>query len=508
MQIVIFAAAWSLLGSISAQGAQPPAASVTGRSITAIGYFVDSGTTTVDLKTAGAIEGASGKAKVKATPGVTTVEVEAQGLTAPTHIGAEFLTFVVWAVSPEGRAANLGPLIPDDKGRARLKATTHLQSFSLFVTAEPYSVVRQPSEVLVLENNLRKDSKGKIFTVTDYKLMKRSQYEKLGNPLSLSMDLKKVPLEMYEARNAVEIAKSHSADEYASAVFSKARVGLKMAESALARKSSRKDIVSQARQASQFAEDARELAVDRQERERIAKEQAAAAAAARAEAEQKAAAEAAEARRRADEEARRQAELATAREARLKAEAAARQAQMRAEAEIAEARAQAEADRLKTQEEAARADAERARQAAAALRAQLLGQFNRILETRDTPRGLVITMADVLFATGKHDLKPATREQLAKVTGIVLAHPGLFLAIEGHTDSTGSDALNERLSKQRAATVRDYLIAQGIEDRCLTATGFGRAMPVASNETAAGRQQNRRVELIVSGEVIGVRIGR
>ena len=248
--------------------------------------------------------------------------------------------------------------------------------------------------------------------------------------------------------------------------------------------------------------------MDRQEQERITNERQAAAAAARAEAEAKAAAEAAEARRRGDEEALRQAELSAAREARLKAEAAARQAQLRAEAEIAAEKARAEADRLQAREDAARADAERARHAAESLRAQLLDQFNRILETRDTARGLVITMADVLFATGKYNLRPDAREMLAKVTGIVLAHPGLHLAVEGHTDSTGSGALNQRLSEQRAETVRGYLTTQGLDSRWVTAAGFGKIMPVASNGTAVGRQQNRRVELIVSGEVIGVRIGR
>jgi outer membrane protein OmpA-like peptidoglycan-associated protein len=486
----------------------PSAAHLTARSITAIGYFVDAGTTSVNLKSTGLIANAEGKARVRATPGVTTVNIEVQGLTPPTRLGAEFLTYVFWAVSPEGRAANLGAATLDDKGRGRIKATTHLQSFSLFVTAEPYSVVRQPSEMLVLENELRKDTKGRVFPVNEYKLMTRAQYQKLGNPLALSMDLRRVPLEMYEARNAVGIAKSRAADQYASMIFRKAEAGLKMAESALSRKASRKEIVSLARQASQFAEDARAFATDRQEQERIAQERAAAAAAAKAEAEAKAAAEAAAARRKADEEARHQAELAAAREARLRAEASARQAQMRAEAEIAATQARAEADRLQAQREAARAETERVREAAAALRAQLLEQFNRILETRDTPRGLVITMADVLFASGRHELKPVTREKLAKVTGMLIAHPGLNLAIEGHTDNTGSDALNQRLSERRAQTVRDYLMTQGMEERWLMSRGFGKTMPVASNDTAAGRQQNRRVELIVWGEVIGVRIGR
>ena len=485
-----------------------PPSGLMGRSITAIGYQVGGGATSVDLKSAGLIAQAIGSARVEAKPGATMVQAEVQRLSPPTKLGAEFLTYVLWAVSPEGRAINLGSILVDDNGRGKLKATTQLQSFSLFVTAEPYGAVRQPSEMIILENDLRKGTRGRIFTVNDYKLMRRSQYQKLGNPLALSMDLKKVPLEMYEARNAVEIATSHNADQYANAIFAKAKNALKVAENALARKMNKEEMISLARQASQFAEDARAFAVERQEQERIAQEREAAATAARAEAESKAAAEAFEAKRRADEETRRQAELAAAREARMKAEAAARQAQLRAEAEIATARAQAEADALKAREDAARADAERTRQAAQALRAQLFYQFNRILETRDTPRGLVITMADVLFDSGRYNLRMEARECLAKVSGIILAHPGLYLAVEGHTDSVGSDTLNQRLSSQRAGTVREYLISQGLDSDFVTARGFGKTMPVAGNETAGGRQQNRRVELIVSGEVIGLRIGR
>ena len=487
------------LGAAAAQDQtrQAPASSLTGRTIKAIGYNVRGGSTSVDLHSTGLIPQANGEAKVEAKPGVTAVECNIQALTPATQLGAEFLTYVLWAVSPEGRAINLGEVQSDNNGRGKLKATTQLQSFSLFLTAEPYAAVRLPSEMLVLENELRKNTKGKVFVVNDYKLMKRSQYQKLGNPLALSLDLKNVPLEMYEARNSVEIAKSRGADQYATSIFSKAESSLKMAENALARKANNKEVVSLARQTTQFAEDARAFAVERQEQERIKNEREAAAARAKADAEAKA-----------QEEARRQAELAAAREAQVKAEAAAKEASLKADAEIAAARAKSEADALRAKEEAANAEAERARQGAADLRGQLLAQFNRILETRDTPRGLVITMADVLFDTGKYDLRPDAREALAKVSGIVLGHPGLNLEVEGHTDSTGGDALNQRLSEDRANTVREYLVAQGLDGGSIVSRGFGKSMPVATNDTAAGRQKNRRVELIVSGEVIGVKIGR
>ena len=180
---------------------------------------------------------------------------------------------------------------------------------------------------------------------------------------------------------------------------------------------------------------------------------------------------------------------------------------MKAEAEAAATKAKAEADALKAKEEAAKADAEGAKKAAADLRAQLLEQFNRVLETRDSPRGLVVNMGDVLFDFGKYDLRPEAREKLAKLSGIVLAHPGLNLAVEGHTDNVGSDELNQKLSEKRAETVRAYLVGEGLADGAVTSSGFGKTTPVADNSSAAGRQKNRRVEIVVSGEIIGVKIG-
>jgi outer membrane protein OmpA-like peptidoglycan-associated protein len=451
---------------------------------------------------------AKGRARVEAKKGVTNIEVSVTDVVLPSALGTEFLTYVLWAVSTEGRAVNLGELIVDEQGNGRLKTTTQLQTFSLVATAEPYFSIRHPSELVVLENELRRNTKGRIFAPTDYKLMKRSQYEKMENPLALSVDTRNVPLEMYQARNAVDIARSRGAGEYAREIFPKAEASLKIAESLLARKASKREIASVARQTVQFSEDARALTAERQEEERIAQEKAAAADKAKAHAEAVAAAEAAEAKRRADEEARRQSELAAAREAQLRAEAAARQAKIKAEADAAAARAEIAAAKARAEEEAALAEAERARQAAEALRAQLLEQFNRILETRDTPRGLVVNLGDVLFDTAKFDLRPPAREKLARLSGIVLAHPGLILAVEGHTDSVGGDEFNQKLSESRAQAVRAFLIEQGLDTDCITAEGFGKTMPTAENTTAAGRQRNRRVEIIVSGHVIGIQVGR
>jgi len=470
-----------------AQQVQPevPAADTVKKTVTAIGYPAGK-TIEVDLTGTGLMAAGSGQAKVKAGTGATGLETQFQDMAQATTLGTEFLTYVLWAVSPDGRSNNLGEIIINRDGKGKLNTTTAFQTFSLFVTAEPYFAVRFPSEMVVLQNEVKKNTKARIFPVNDYPLMRRSEYQKMGNPLALTLDLKNVPLNMYEARNAVEIAQSRGADKYAPEIFSKTKGSLQMAENSLAQKADEKVVISYARQTVQFAEDARRLTEQRREEERIANEKAAAAAAAKAEAESKA-----------NLEAQRQAELT-----------AAKQAQMKAEADAAAAKAKAEQDALKAKEAAAFADAERSRKAAEALRAQLLEQFNRVLETRDTPRGLVVNMGDVLFATGKYDLRPEAQIVLAKLSGIILSHPGLNLAVEGYTDSVGSDDFNLKLSQQRADTVRDYLVSQGLPDNIVTATGFGKSDPVADNATPTGRQQNRRVEIVVSGEIIGVKIGK
>jgi outer membrane protein OmpA-like peptidoglycan-associated protein len=344
--------------------------------------------------------------------------------------------------------------------------------------------------VVVLVNETRKKTKGKIYPDNSYKLMKRAEYEKLGNPLGMTLDLKKVPLDMYEARNAVEIAKARGAEQYAPQVYSKAQSSLQMAENALSQDSGKNQVISAARQTIQFAEDARALAVQRELAERIEKEKEAAAAAAAAKAKAAANAQAAA-------EAQRQAELTAAKEAQMKAEAQAQASQAAAEQAATQAKAQAAAE-----------EAERAQAATAALRAQLLKELNDVLQTTDTPRGLVVNMADVLFETGKYALSTDAQLKLAKLSGIIQAHPGLNLAVEGYTDTTGAADFNMKLSQQRADTVRQFLIAQGLSADTITSKGLGEADPIADNSTAAGRKLNRRVEIIVSGKVIGVSLGK
>jgi len=370
--------------SVAQTQEEVPLSGVISRSIKAIGYQIG-GSTRVVFDGTSAAPSASGEAKVSAKPGITNIEAQVLGMPQASTIGTEFLTYVLWAITPDGRTANLGEIQINKDGDGKLNATTQLSAFALIVTAEPYFAVRLPSEVVVLENDTKKNTKGKIYPDNSYKLMRRNQYAKRGNPLALTLDLKNTPLEMYEARNAVEIAKSQRAPEYAADIYGKSTASLQMAENALTAKANKKKIIADARQTVQFAEDARALSAERQEAERIKNEREAAAAAAAAKAKAEADAQAAT-------EAQRQAELAAARQAQLKAQAELAAANAKAAADAAAARNQAEQDALKAKEEAAKAEAlraqeaaEKARRDAAALRAQLLEQFNRVLETTDTP---------------------------------------------------------------------------------------------------------------------------
>ncbi len=500
--ILLLAYASLTAGICAAQTQQPePAANVISGSIAAIAYPVGGGSTKVTMVGTPAASQANGEAKVEAKVGGTAIELRVTGMPQPTALGAEFLTYVLWTVTPDGTTTNLGEIPIDQNGEGKLVVKAQSQTFALIVTAEPYYAVHIPSELVVLANETRKNTKGKIYPDNSYKLMKRSEYSKLGNPLALKPDLKKVPLAMYEARNAVDIAKSRGAEKYAPEIFEKAQSNLQTAENVLAQDSGKNKVISAARQTIQFAEDARALAVQRETAEHIQNEKEAAAAAAAAQAKAQADAQAAA-------EAKRQAELTAAREAQMKAQAAAESAEAKAAAAEAASRAAAEQAALQAKEQAARDEAARAQAATAALRALLLQQLNDVLQTTDTPRGLVVNMADVLFEFGKYALSKDAQLKLAKLSGIIQAHPGLNLAIEGHTDNIGTPEFNMKLSQQRADGVRQFLTTQGLSPDSITSEGLGQADPVADNSTAAGRKQNRRVEIIVSGEVIGVQISK
>ncbi len=475
------------------------------RTVTTVTYRPKSGSTRVDFKGTPMLPNAKGKAEVESKQGSVVIKAELEKLGPATQFGPAYLTYVLWAITPEGRPTNLGELVLEgDKSKAEV--TTRLQSFGLIVTAEPYFAVTFPSEVVVLENVVRQDTKGKVDEVSaKTELLQRGEYDN-AKLEALQID-PKLPPELYQARNAIRIAESQRAKQYAAESLAKAQQSLAQADDYVKRKQPKKSIAMVSREAVQMAEDARIITLKRIEEERLANERQAGA---DREAKAKAEVEAAEARKKAEEAARQEADRKRREAERKTIEAelaTAREAQAKAEAEAARTAAQAKEQQALGEAQRSREAAEKAEMEKQALRARLLEQFNRILETRDTPRGLVVTMTDVLFDTGKYDLRSPAREGLAKLSGIVLAHPGLHLEIEGHTDSTGSDELNQRLSEQRAEGVREYLIEQGLNRDALAARGFGKTMPIASNQTTEGRQKNRRVEIIVSGEVIGTKIG-
>jgi len=569
-------------------------ASVTSRTVKAVNYQHRSGATRIDFRGTSLLPQATGEAKVESKQGYIEIEVEFRNLRPATANGAEYLTYVMWAITPEGRTSNLGEVLLNGT-KSKLNVTTELQVFGLVVTAEPYFAVTKPSDLIVLENVVRAETKGKVEEIdAKYELLQRGEYQRLSNPLALKMD-RKIPLELYEARNAVQIARAEGADRFSAETFQKAEKSLAVAEAYQDRRAGEKPVIMTAREAVQTSEDSRAIAVKRQEdealtaerdrsadrerqaddaktaaqneairvareaaadritaqseKDRVARENSEQTANALAEADrlkqeniaknassqaeadrlkQENTAQAASSQAEADrlkQENTAQAAASQAEADRLKqensAQAAASQAEadhLRQENSARAASSQAEADRLK-QENAAQKDALQAQLNDAAkqkaqlqaekgeLRTQLLAQFNAILQTRDTARGLIVNMSDVLFDTGKYSLRPQAREKLAKVAGIVSGHPGLRLDVEGYTDSVGGDDYNQRLSEQRGGAVRDYLTQEGMAGGSVTSRGFGKSQPVASNDTASGRQQNRRVELVISGDVIGTEMG-
>lgn len=458
---------------------------VIGRTTKAINYRHRGGSTTIDFKGTPLLPQARGEAKVESKKGYIEIEVEFDDLTPATQFGPEYLTYVMWAITPEGRATNLGEVLLGGN-ESKLNVTTELQAFGMVITAEPHFAVTQPSDVVVMENVVRPDTRGKIEEIeARFELLQRGQYTlnvTQDQLVPLAWD-RKTPLELHEARNAVRIARWAGAQQYAAESYAKSAQLLQQAEDYQLRKAGKRSVIMAAREAAQTAEDARLITVKRREEERVAMVVA-------SEAQAKAEADA---------------------EAALRAQAEREKAVAEQERAAAErARLQAESETRAAEEAARRAHEETAQQAVrsareqAELRARMLEQLNLVLETRETARGLVINMPDVLFAFNRSELKAEAREKLAKVSGILLAQPGLALEVEGHTDSVGSNEYNQGLSERRAASARDFLVQQGVSGTAIASRGFGEERPVASNETASGRQLNRRVEILVAGEAIGI----
>jgi len=423
----------------------------------AINYRLLDGSTRIEFQGTSLLPDGKGVAKVKVKKGVATVKAKFENLPDPGTFGQACLTYVLWAVSPEGQAANLGELTVKH-GKSKIKFTEALPAFGLLVTAEPYFAVTRPSDAVVLENIIGKDTKGRVEQLeAKLDLLPRAEYARdLAQAPATPAPAAGAPVAVLQARQAVRIAQGAGAEKYAAKALAQAKDYLLQSETSAG---GEKTVVMTARSATQSAEEARAKTVEGIQAE-------------------------------ADTAARKlaQAKLDAAREEAARAAAA-------AQAQVAAAQAQAAADQAEAQRKARLAEQENA-----GLRARLMAQLNEVLATRATARGLIVNMSGVLFQTGKATVLPAAREKLAKIAGILATHKGLKLEADGFTDSTGSAAFNARLSEDRAAAVRAVLVDLGVSSDSIVAKGFGPSNPIASNTTEAGRRENRRVELVVAGE--------
>ncbi len=461
------------------------------RDLDAVNYLNRSGSTNVGFQGTNLMPQARGEAKVDSKTGKTDISVKFDRMTPANGFGPEYLTYVLWAISADGKPQNLGELeLAGDN--ASLTVTSGFQSFGMIVTAEPYYSVSQPSDVIVLQNVFRKDTQGILQTVNvHYALLPKGLYANTEGSKAVMhpiTDREHTPLALYEAYNAQRIALNTGADKYSSDIMSEVAQDIQ--------DSKHRDVkleFTYARQAVQRAEDARITTLRKQSAERQQQERDARASAeqqALASQQQAAASQQAAAASQADA-ARAQAEADRAAAARAQAEA------QKAQADAAAAAAQAQAADSQRQ-------AQEAQNSVAALRSKLLAQLNAVLQTTETPRGLMVNLNDVLFDTGKYTLKQNTQISLAQVATILNLYQNLKVQVEGYTDNTGTDQLNQKLSENRARAVSDFLTGHGVPPGNVTSNGYGKNDPVADNSNAAGRAQNRRVELIVSGDAIGV----
>ena len=468
--------------------------SVVNRDIDAVNYLHRSGATRIAFIGTYLLPNAKGEATVKSERGKITVDANFKGLTPANGFGQEYLTYVLWAISPDGSPTRLAEVLPAGT-KNNISVSVPLQSFGLILTAEPYYSVSTPSDVVVMKNVYTDETNGVLEKVTAHAtLLPRGIYsaetdgaKTVANPITRN---EHSPLELYEAYNAVRIAQAAGSEKYSPEIFAKASLNLKNAAEMDSNKHrDEKMEITYARGAVESAEDARidtlrKKAAERERNTEIAKTQA----------QDQAALSQAQAQ---------QAQVQAERD-RLAAENSRLQAQ---QAEMAKANSDAEAANARAKELAANqaaADANRRASSAEAMREKLRAQLNEVLQTTETSRGLVVNLSDVLFDTGKYTLKPNTQVTLARIAGIFQSYPGVKVQVEGFTDSVGSDDLNQKLSDNRASTTKDFLIKQGVSLDNISAAGYGKSDPVADNSTTAGRAQNRRVNLVVSGDVIGV----
>ena len=469
------------------------------RTVKAVNYQYRSGPTPIDFRGTVLLPQAKGDALVESKAGRVEIDAHFDHLASPTRYGPEYLTYVLWAITPEGHAKNLGEVMSGSSDKGHLKVTTDLQAFGLIVTAEPYSAVRQPSDVVVMENEIRPDTIGRIEPIAaKYELLPRGQYTynvpadlkaAEGQGPMVSMGEYESLLELYQAQNAVQIAQSQHADTYAPDTFQRAAQLLRDAQNLQNRHAGRSQVVTVAREAAQTAEDARLITVRKQQDETVASARA----------------------QVAQEQALRLQAEAQLQQARNQAATADRMAAEAQQAQIAAQQAPPPPPPPVETQPAYSASAPpppppqqqvpMVDPAKTDLRARMVRQLSSSLPTIDSPRGLVVTLSDDLFRGGRLGEQAIGEVQQAAL--LLAAHPGLSVEVDGYTDDSVSPAQAENVSYGRAAAVRDELVRAGFPAAQIYARGCGSSRPVTSNATADGRRQNRRVEIVVSGDPIG-----
>jgi len=481
------------------------------RSLQAVNYEYRSMPTEIDFRGTVLLPNSKGHATVESKRGRTEIDGKLEKLTPPVPFGRQYLTYVLWAISPEGAPHNLGEVVPNGNDTAHIHVTTDLQAFGLLVTAEPYSAVRQPSDVVVMENQVRPDTIGRIQPiVAKAELLSRGKfvYDKQASMTAMaeatpkvSMDEYEQLLEIYQAENALGIARASNADQFAAETFAKAQASYNEALRLKSNKAGVSLVVQAAREAAQTADDARMIAIKRVQDDRVAvaEQQAAKAQAAIAEAR---------------EDAQRARAEANAARSQVESERIARQ---RAESEAAEAPIRSQDLPIAPPPPPAVAPPPPSSQSFPPqamnrtapdvtsnsaqqqdTRMRMLQKMNSIAATRDTPRGLVLTIPDSGFDSGM--LRPGTSDTLGRLAGLVM-QSGLRVSIEGFSDS----AAGAGIAEQRTDAVRDALVSRGMNRSLVAARNFADARPLTSNSSPGGRVQNRRVEIVVSGDLIGAR---
>jgi outer membrane protein OmpA-like peptidoglycan-associated protein len=430
--------------------------------------------TQIDFKGTPVLSSATGRATVESKRGSTAIDAHFQHVDPPTRFGPQFLTYVVWAISPDGRVQNLGELVVNGSNKGRLTASTNMQTFAMIVTAEPDFSVAKPSDVVVMENAVRSDTVGKVQEVNaSYELMPRHPYTYdrtapvATSGKNVSMDEYEALVAIYQAQNAVQLAESEGAQRYAPDRLARAQQLLAQAQGYP--KSLKKDILSIAREATQVAEDARAITAKRVDQERLTGEQVD--------------------RERKDEQARANANREAER-AREEAERAARETARAAELAARTQPVVAPPTTMAQRPVGSGNDA-----AAQERRARLTSTLNRTLTTIDTPRGVVVTIPETLVGTA------TLRSKLSEIAYVIRSFPRLQIEVEGHTDRGDVDA--NTIAQGYADSVRDALVGAGVAAGAVGARGYGNSRLLASNATESGRIQNRRVELVITGDALG-----